>query len=590
MFRRSPHPAIPFALLGLAACDSCRRDNPQIPFSTSVAPSSAPVESASAAPTASFAAVEADASSKPRAVISLGGHEIHARSGRVFRAALTFDADGDEVSDLLALTEAKDGRKAELAFFPGGDPAGAEVVIATLPKELDLDRCARQARLTHVAPAVAILDVEAQCSKDRTEQWLAVVRLDAARSKTSPRPPELRLEIRSGDAAKIALAAGDRDHDGHDDIVARATLRAGPEDLTVALVFLDRPAGFALDPSEPEQSFKALAKKLVTDAAKVDVVDRAASLVTLARAVCADLGEAKLKTSSGAAQCGESAVVQDALLATGLSYARSGDVGRAAMAWEALGAQGAAKRRSTLEAALDKIAKPVEATVSRRVAARPSTKKGVLAPFAWTSDAELMVQSDAVVKVDASEGSESVTDALAWPRGVAWRTGDTSIDVLGASRTCDPVERRVHATAREAKTSALLPSVLDIVPRGTGRSACKPGPLPLAALSVDGDGATVAVGSEVFRLSFDDRGLTATAVTSALGGTALSPPGAARSADGKALALSLGDGVLVSTASGVERWRGAELSGLGPCVPNAAASRVACLTGNQDGIVIVSKK
>ncbi len=591
LLRRTLLPAAPALLLGLTACDSCGRDKPHVPFTTSSSASAGPSETAAPEPAPSFAIVEADAPPNPSAVFSVGGREVRARSGRVFRAALTFDADGDDVSDLIALTEATDGRKAELAYFPGGDRAAAETTLASLPKELDLDRCARRTRLARIAPTIAVLEVDARCAKDREETWLAVVRLDAARSKSSPRPPELRLEIRTGEAMKLALASDDKDHDGHADLVATAGLRSGPEDLGVALVFLDRPAGFALDPSEPEQSFKTLAKKLVADAAKADVSERAVAMVTLARAVCDDLGEATLKTSSGPAKCGESTIVADALLATGLSHARAGDVGRAAMAWEALGAVGAAARRSALEAALDKVAKPAEATVVRRVAARPTTKKGVLAPFAWTSDDELMVESDSsVVKVDVGAGTEGAADALAWPRGVAWRNGDTSIDVLGASRTCDPVERRVHATAREAKTSAVLPSVLDIIPRGTGKSACKPGSLPLAALSTSGDGATIAVGAEVFRLTFDDRGLSATPVTSALGGTALSPPGAARSADGKVLALSLEEGLLVSTASGVERWRGAELAGLGPCVPNAAASRVACLTSNQDSVVIVAKK
>jgi hypothetical protein len=580
-------------LVFAAGCDSCQRDRPAVPFSASPhasASASVPVVTA----TSSFTPVEASAAPSASAVYELGGHEVRARSGRVFRAGLTFDADGDEVEDLLALTEATDGRKAELAFFRGGDQAVGETKLVALPKELDLDRCARSARLARIAPTVAVLEIEARCEKEQKEQWLAVVRLDAARSKTSPRPPELRLELRARAPLVLALGTDDKDKDGHVDLIASAKLREGPADLTAPMVFLDRPAGFALDPSEPESGFKALAKKLVALAATADVRDRATAAMSLARAVCSDLGEATLETSSGSAKCGESGLLADALLASGLSHARAGDTGRAALVWEALASiPNGTGRRTSLEAALDKLARPVDAVITRRVAARPSTKKGVLAPFAWTADDELTVAGDGgVVEVDAAAGSESPSDAIAWPRTVAWRTGDTSIEILGAARSCDPLERRALASAREAKTSAPLPSALDLLPRGAGKTACKPAPLPLTALAVDGDGATVAVGPEVFRLAFGDRGLTATPVSSALGGTALSPPGAARSADGKTAVLTLAEGLLVTTGAGFERWRGPELTQLGPCAPNPKATRVACLTGGagQESVVIVGKK
>lgn len=580
------------ALLFATGCDSCHRDRPNVPFSAVPVASGAASAPPSAAPNASFTPVEAKAEASARAVFDLGGQEVRARSGRVFRAALTFDADGDEVEDLVALTEANDGRKAELVFFRGGDQAVGETKLVALLKDLDLERCARTTRLALIAPTIAMLEVEARCDKDRKEQWIAVVRLDAARSKTSPRPPELRLEIRAETPVSMSLGSADKDQDGHEDLVATAKLREGPADVAAALVFLDRPAGFALDPSEPEAAFKALGKQLTTQAASADVSDRANGAMTLARAICEDLGEATLKTSSGSAKCAESGLVADALLATGLSYVRAGDAGRAALSWEALASvANAGARRAALESALDKLAKPVDAIVTRRVAARPSTKKGVLAPFAWTGENELTVATEtAAVKVDAAAGTESTSDALAWPRGVAWRTGDTSIEVLGAARSCDPLERRVLATARESKTSTPIPSALDLLPRGSGKAACKPASLPLAALSVDGDGATVAVGPEVYRLGFGDHGLTAVAATSALGGTALSPPGAARTADGKAAALTLAEGLLLWTSGGFERWRGPELARLGPCAPNPTATRVACLTTAQDSVVIVARK
>ncbi|NUO51023.1 MAG: hypothetical protein HOV80_19380 [Polyangiaceae bacterium] len=578
----------------LTGCDGCRDDHPSVPFSVSAsAPASASAAPTPSAETSAFAPVEAQPAASGGAVFELSGRPVRARAGRVFKSALSFDADGDQIEDLVALTEASDGRKAEVAFFRGSEQAASESVLVGLPSDLDVHRCSKKSRLAQIAPTLVSLEIEATCDKGQKEQWIAVFRLDAARSKAAPRAPELRLDVRAKAPLAIRITSDDRDHDGHADLLVYGKLGEGANAVEAPIALLDRPAGYALDPSEPEATLGKLGEKLAAQAKTADVREQAIQLASLARAICDDLGEATLKSSSGGAKCGETKFLADAFYATGLSYARTGDLGRAAAALEGLALlelKADRGRRAGLEAALDAKAKPVEAVVLRRVAARPSSKPGILAPFAWTDADHLLVAGDtSVTKVDVNVGNESVeADAIAWPRTVGWRAPDSSIEVLGAAKVCDPPERRVLATARSAKTQVKVPSVLDLLPRGTGKASCKPGSLALTALAVDGAGATVTVGTEVYRLTFGEGGLTATAVALPLDVVALSPPGSARSADGKAYVLALTEGLLVTNGDTAARWKGPDTKGLGMCAISPDGARVACLSNNT--VVILGKK
>ncbi len=409
-----------------------------------------------------FTPVEAQPAASGGAVFELGGKPVRARSGRVFSSGLAFDADGDETEDLVALTESSDGRKAEVAFFRGSEQAASETVLVGLPSDLDVHRCSKKMRLARVAPTIVLVEVLADCDKGQKEQWLAVLRLDAGRSKTSPRAPELRLDLRARAPLALRIAAEDRDHDGHADLVVHAKLTDGAPDMEVPLVFFDRPAGYALDPAEPEAALNKLGQKVAAKAKTADGIADALALANLGGAVCEDLGEAVLKTSSGGAKCGEPKFLADALYATGVTHARAGNLGRAAAALDGiamLGLKSDGGRRAALETALDAKAKPVDATVVRRVGARPSTKPGILAPFAWTSADHLLVAGDsAVTKVDVNTGEENVdADAIAWPRGVGWRAPDSAIELLGASRSCDP-PRAARAGDRAPIEDACAPA------------------------------------------------------------------------------------------------------------------------------------
>jgi hypothetical protein len=540
----------------------------------------------SASPAASFAPVEALAVTGDGRSYDLGGQIVKPRANRVLKRALELDADGDDRADLVAWTEASDGRKGELSFFHGGE-AAAEYALAALPKDLDIDRCSLETRLVRVAPAVVALAVDATCTApDLPEQWIAAVRLDAARTKSSPRPPELRLEVRARAPLQVSITGADRDRDGHDDLELAARLREAPQPHA-SLFLLDRPAGYAIDPAEPEASLLKAAESLATRSKSGDVRAEAARLLDLSAAVCEGFGSGALKTSSGAARCGDARFVADAVFASGASCAAASDLGCALAASEVLaGLKNDGGRRAALDALIDPKLPRVGAVV-RPVSARPAAARAVLSPLAFDGAGKLLVDTAAgVVEVDPESGEEKGSEAISWPRTVAWQSGDTTVDILGAATSCDPGERRVLARARQAKTHAVLPSALARVPSALLRTPCKPETPPLTALVVDGSGVTVAVGPEVFRLAFTDQGLVAAPAAALSAGQAFSPPGSARAADGSAAVLTLADGLWVQRPSGAQRWVGPDTKGLFGCVPRAGGDRVACLSAQ--GAVVVS--
>lgn len=59
----------------------------------------------------------------------------------------------------------------------------------------------------------------------------------------------------------LALAAEDRDDDGHDDLVVSVSVESGGSSTSIVLPWLDRPSGLARDAAEPERTFGERARE-----------------------------------------------------------------------------------------------------------------------------------------------------------------------------------------------------------------------------------------------------------------------------------------------------------------------------------------
>jgi hypothetical protein len=562
------------------------------------APQATPTESASGA----LAATSASAFSLEKGAappgdgrsFPIGDAVAHPRGGRVFKSGLVLDADADGALDLVAWTETKEGGAGELSYFHGTDGGAAETSIAKLPKDLDLGRCSHEPTLARVSPTLVMLKVTAECgerSHETKETWLAFTRVTGG-------APEVRLEARAKSPLSLDARPPRAGAETHDvELVARLD---GTK-LEAPLYLHDKPAGFAWDPTEPETSLVRAGATLVARASKKDaaVPHDAEQFLAFAGALCTDLGDSALTINAGPVQCGDGRFVADAIHAVGLSALAANDPQGAANALDMLSRVPASDaRRKELEAKLGASAKSVPATIVQKLATAVTRTPAPLSPLAWTESGRLMVETDAgVVEVDASTGAETKSEAIAWPRGIAWRSGDATVEILGAERRCEPPGRVVVATAKGSTITTTLPSITALLPSEARRTSCKAGPLPLAPLTVDPQGAFVAVGGEVFRVGYADSGLTAARAAAPGADAPPSLPGSARSADGKAAVLMLGDALLVLKGGAIERWTGPDVGGLSGCVVKSSGDRVACLAARaahaatgKAAVVIVAPK
>lgn len=581
----------------VSGCGGCSDDKPYVPYtvsgSTPASSSAAEVDAGVPEPVGTFAVVRGVDPPGDGRTFPLGASEARPRSGRVFKKGLVFGADGDDADDLFAWTESSDGSKGELVYFRGGPEVGAESVLAKLPKDLDIGECSHAAEVSRIGQGVVVAVLSADCGASRgKEQWIAVARLDPARAAASV--PELRLEARAKEPVALDAVAEDRDADKVEDLVfiAHAPGDIAKDRISANLVLWDRPTGYAWDPSEPEASLGKLGQALLSRAVakKPDAVARAESAVRFARALCSDLGAPSVTTSAGAPKCRESRVVGDAVHAIALASNASGDIPRAVSGAELVSALkfdfGRVPQIDNLYA---KKVKKVDAVIARKALARASKGQGMFSPLFFDTTGGLLVASDSeVTRVDVVTGEETVSEVTPWSRTLSWTSGDATVEIASATKQCGPASFHVTAGARGSSSDIELPVLFSLVPTQVMKDKCEKGAAELTPLLLDNDGAIVAVGGEVFRAGYGDKGVSFERAAMPPSTAAASPPGSARSADGKAAVLSFPKSLLVYRETGIERWKGADISNLRRCVINAAGDRVACLSG--DTVVLIAPK
>lgn len=582
------------ALALTGAVTACSDDKPYVPFTvggSSVASSEpAPLTSSSAAPLPTFAVVTGTAPPGDPKTFPLGSGNVQTRTGRVFRKGLAFDADSDQVEDLFAWTAASDASKGELVYFRGGDTP-AETVLAKLPVALDIGECSHDAVLERIGHGVVVVRVGASCGDAQAKQrWIAVARIDRSGDIASRRPPEMRLVAHAKAPLDLEIAAADRDADQLEDVVLTVSLADGAETdpPSASLVLWDRPAGYAWDPAEPEASLGTLGKALLARAVakKADAEARAEDALRFVRALCSDLGGGKLTTSAGDPQCQKSRVIGDALHTIGYAASSSGDISKAVAAAEAVSnLKFDFGRVPQIEGLYAKKVKKVDATVSRRASAKPGRRTGLLSPLMFDGTGGLLVAGEVeVVRVDLTSGEETVSDATPWSRTVSWVSGDATVELASASRQCSPRAITLTAGGRGSPHPVDLSVMSSLVPSSVTKDAYDKGTVDVSTILIDNAGAVFAVEGQIFRGGFGDQGVTFSPAQMPAPSAPASPPGSARSLDGKSTVLPLGKSLLVYKGPAIERWRGPDTEGLQQCVVSSEGDHVACL---QKGTVVV---
>ena len=589
---------LPLTCVGAILLAACSEDKPYVPWTVGASASesaSAAIEPSAAPPPAgSFAAAMGTPPPGDPRSFPLGGGSITARSGRVFKKGLVFDADGDQRDDLFAWTSTSAGAKGELVFYAGAD-APVELVLAKLPVELDIGDCSPDAALKRVGHGVVAALVTATCgdAKER-HQFVAVGRVDRSAEAAARRPPEGRLTATAKAPLSLEVSAMDRDSDGLEDLVLTARL-AEPEleGVEATLVLWDRPTGYAWDPAEPEASLGKLGQALLARAVakKPDASARARGAVRLARSLCTDLGGAKLTTSAGAPRCQETRLMGDAIHTIALAASHAGDVPLVLAGAEAVaGLRFDFGRVPQIEGLVAKKVKKVDATVVLRPAAKASTSgPGTLSPLAFDASGGLAIAGDSeVVRVDLATGREDKSDVAPWSRVVSWVDGDATLELTGASRQCSPPSVSIATSARGSATSAEVPVFGSLTPSVVQKDKCEKGAVDLATLGVGERGPVLAVGGELLRASFGDQGVTYERATMPSGAGATTVMGGAVSGDGKSAVLTLPRSLLVHKNGAWERWKSDATAGLTRCVVSNLGDRVACLSTT--GVVVLGAK
>jgi len=562
------------ALVGVAGgCDDAK---PSVPYATdsASAPAVPSLELASSErPDASSGftpilgqAVEGDGKS-----LVVGERRLVAAPGRLFRRWLKASTPSGSGSDVVVWQDSAAGDQGELMVFLDG---GGEVQPVRLPGGMELSRCTRELSLVHPAPGLVHVDLRATCD-GRRQQWLAVVRLGSG----ATRDAELRLELSVSDPARLGLRVEDRDGDGRADLVLAARhAEAAEGEPELPLVLLDRPAGYAWDPAEPEASLSRASRALRTSKDARASLGPARRLLALASSICADFGEATLRTHAGAVRCGEPSVLSDAAAALGLGLLEAGDLPRAALVAEHLAEIDPKSAASTaLAARVEARVKRVTPSV-RVLAAKPSAKLEAYAPLSFDAEGGLLVMEEGrVVRVDLGTLEERPSEALPWPRAFAWGASDATLELAGLSRRCAPLTTVLETRARGGSRLSPVPSTVSLLAGLHKGDGCAERALRPIGMSVEGSKARVALEGELYELVWGDRGIDVRPSLPPPPGGPPGMPGSGRSADGRVLALALPRSVLVLRPEGAMRWASDATRALDACVPRSDAKKLACL-------------
>lgn len=604
-------------LCGGAGCDGCHRNRPYTPFrlgdGKAQPTSTASATSVGAGAPSGFSSAAPTLATDGRAFALGPSRSVPAPPGRSWSVGLVLDADGDAVPDLLAWAGTPDGERGGLFFTAGADAQAAPVELAPGPAPASAPGCKLVAALTQVGPRSVLVDVARACGPE-PGRWLTVVRLADPGAKGAL--PAVVLDISSGASDApfgLTVDAADRDGDGRDDVTVTATVGGAPPPFPAApsasaiVRFLDRPAGLAREPSEPEASMAAFARKLVTDArhktAAKDVALAAAQLRRLHAALCAEDGDPPVVFSAaGRLACGPARSLEDAAFAEGLAALTLGEPLRAAGALARLETQAgkSSGRRRELDKLVAKAAPAVTASEVFRTTALPdASMSGAPAwiPLAFEPGGDLLVRTaGGVVRVGTRGGftEEPAPEAPPWPSSLVLPPkageplGKTERPrVAEIAQRCASPWLTALVDGPLGRTELPLPIEIPVAPSGLPSALCASlASVPVVPLD-GGSPLRFGLGTEIVELVASERGATASSV--ALGAASARTVGSARSPDGLVAALPLPNGVLVVHHLGkakptAARWTGPDLAKAWSCTPADGARRIACMTTSGAGI------
>jgi hypothetical protein len=518
----------------------------------------------------------------------LGGRELEAPRDFVFEQGLSADFDEDGVEDavtwVVPALDAGGATPGALWSYPG---RSAPRMLGAVPGFVPTaPSCKLTTTLARTGPHTVTFDARAACEG-------ALIQRSPVRALVVLAPPHEHPEIftlRAAAAApdetlELSAVTVDRDGDQRDDIEVHVTVGTpGVDAQTAPFVWLDRAVGLSRDTSEPRKTLERLAareaarskQKKVAD----DVVKRVGAIRRLLGTLCSEGATARVfDRDGGGLSCGSLANVVDSLATAeiGAELAR----GRVLEAFGALARDGwyfgkttpAARKR--LEKALLDTVKPAAATatlvdVQPFVPATPH-----YSPLSFESDGALVVRTtEGLARIEAGGTSAAAVELDGGaPRSLEVVTA-TDVLLTGVAYSCDRSDATLLVREKFWAPGATAPiptGLLSPRPGACGRTRfdAVPGLSPIGAAG----SKFVALfgGSVIGEL-----------------GASTTPPGSARSPDGRFLAFPTAFGILVSGPETLllNLPPGAAPARLTDCVPASDGKTAACVAG---GKVLIAK-
>ncbi|HEX6271610.1 MAG TPA: hypothetical protein VFZ53_01150, partial [Polyangiaceae bacterium] len=404
----------------------------------------------------------------------------------------------------------------------------------------------------------------------------------------SERPEVLVLRAAAAapdETLELSAVTVDRDADGRDDVEVHVAVGSpGVDALSAPFVWLDRAVGPSRDTSEPRKTLERLAAREAARAkqkkAAEDVIRRVGALRRLLGTLCNEGATPRVFDRDGAGlTCGSLTTVVDSLATAeiGAELAR----GRVLEAFGALARDGwyfgktspAARKR--LEKTLLDAVKPAVATATL-VDVRPFVPATPhYSPLAFEPDGTLFVRTaDGLARIEAGGASATAVDLDGGaPRALEVVTA-TDVVLTGVAYSCDRSDATLLVREKFWAPGATAPiptGLLSPRPGACGRTRfdAAPGFSPIGAA---GPKFVALFGGSII----GDLGASTT------------PPGSARSPDGRFLAFPTAFGILVSGPETLllNLAPGTAPARLTDCVPANDGKTAACVA---DGKVLIAK-
>lgn len=523
----------------------------------------------------------------------LDGLELVAAEGESFVMGLAADLDGDGAKDAVAWV-ASGAREGRLLFYRGN---GASSLSA--PKELARlagifpDACEAEVSLEQVGTTTVSVKATAHCAEPpptgATSRWLAVL------SPAAEPPLRQAITMRQpppGEDLSVTVDAADRDGDGRDDLAVRFGLEGGPAPfeaagrVTAELRWFDRPAGLSRDSNEPEASLRPHATRQMVRAERkkeaASVLSGTRQVFRLYTMLCEEAGAPLVSFATGPLRCGTSRALEDALLAQVRAASTMGDPVRALAAierfsdWPTAHTSG---RRKEADRIARKLAPIAEAGPLRVLAAIPVPMSGASwSPLAFDDAGALLVLThEGVVKATVLGEEWLSEEEEPWSLAVSSPDGRTRW--LSSFDPCDGLAYRLRLVGLEGVVNE---PILPLLTPASGRNRCS-AQVPMAMLGVSRGRLEAMIAGEPWSLGLENGAVEARALASGAIGAGERARGAARSPDGKALAIGMRGGVLVRAEG---KWRLWKFEGEGEavfegCTVANGGRAVACLRGGK---------